>query len=164
MSRDYSKGPTFIKRAKHRKGHGVHSPFAYKLITEAFGARECPAGARELYDALTSAGIKKRHAVSISSVYDFCGFDGYAIDAPAENVDNSVTISIAGPSCGVSYILSLAESMREGCALCITLPRQSERKELCARLVSEHNGMSLENRVMLLLFYGRGLNRQHIRL
>lgn len=165
MGRDYSRGPLFIRRIKHRKGHGVHSPFAYSLATEVLRRRECGDHARELCDKLLLNGLQKKYAVRIANLCEFCGFGAYAIDDAPENVNNSATILIATPSATLPNILTLAGSARKGDAVCVTMPRKGrERRALCERLAGRHEGMSIESRGMLLLFYDKGLNQQHIRV
>ena len=58
-----------------------------------------------------------------------------------------------------------AEAHRTQTTLCILAPRDERaRNRQCRRLVSEHNGTSVDNRGYLLLFNVEGLPKQHFSL
>ena len=54
-----------LSRARHFRGHGVHSPFVYGLVREAFMFHRLRDGEHCLYDALRRVGIFHRRAVQL---------------------------------------------------------------------------------------------------
>ena len=54
-----------LSRARHFRGHGVHSPFVYGLVREAFMFHRLRDGEHCLYDALRRVGIFHQRAVQL---------------------------------------------------------------------------------------------------
>ncbi|WP_418660487.1 hypothetical protein [Alistipes putredinis] len=68
-----------LSRARHFRGHGVHSPFVYGLVREAFMFHRLRDGEHCLYDALRRVGIFHRRAVQLQNAFLYCGYRTFAI-------------------------------------------------------------------------------------
>ncbi|MFR9620239.1 MAG: hypothetical protein SNH63_03335 [Rikenellaceae bacterium] len=68
-----------VVRLRHRRGHGVHSPYIYSIVREVF-MRRTPIVHTSLGDDLQRCGVKGRMAVELQNVYVHCGYRSYVID------------------------------------------------------------------------------------
>ena len=57
-------------RVRHFRGHGVHSPFAYRLVREVFMKRRHLHAAGPRCEALRQAHVGKHTARMAQAVYD----------------------------------------------------------------------------------------------
>ena len=78
-----------LARARHFRGHGVHSPFVYALVREVFMRRGFPAGDRAFYEALRAAGVSARRATELQNLLHHCGYATFGVNC-AEAVELNV--------------------------------------------------------------------------
>ncbi len=67
-----------LRRLRHYRGHGIHSPLVYGLVREVFMRRVQAEG--DLYDTLRQAGMRPCHASEVSRVYHRLGCDRFTAD------------------------------------------------------------------------------------
>ena len=178
-----------LSRARHFRGHGVHSPFVYGLVREAF--------------------IFHRRAVQLQNAFLYCGYRTFAIcEGKAEPVrtlpdaefekgnstfvidegrgclqvtpgrENEAKNSTFGLNCAGPYDMVIltrnfpaedlpaaaARAARTGATLCVMNPYHgSARGEACRRIVREHRSTTVDNRGYLLVFNNH-LPKQHFKL
>ncbi len=66
--------PRFIKRIRHWRGHGVHSPMVYALVRNVFMKRRVVGGGNSgsVYETLRRHGAGKRTAAELHNLHDYC--------------------------------------------------------------------------------------------
>lgn len=145
--------PSRIKRARHFRGHGVHSPFVYAIVRQVFMCSGFLNEERDVYNALLSQGIAKRRARELQNLVVHCKYGVVGVDCPIDEFVKSdmvvVTTDVATES-----LQSLAQAATEAkITLCIMSPSlDRERDDACKAIVKEHRCTSIDNRGYLLLF------------
>ena len=144
-------------RVRHFRGHGIHSPFAYRLVREVFMKRRHLHAAGPLCDALRQAHVGKHTARMAQAVYDYDACEGFSLDRAArEGGGSGMYCCVSGP------IPPVTEGYR---VVALFRPRASrERYRQCLEAVARHGGLSLDCRSILFLFTDRGLSKEHIKL
>lgn len=152
-------------RIRHRKGEGIHSPFAFGIVSEAFAGRNIADGGRELYDALRAKGVSRKYAVRMQNLYTYVGFDKFAADV-CEPLSCGQVLYIMTPAVDEQSVRGLLEKIGPcGSAVCLTRSRKNnERYRFCMSVVEGHFGMSMDITGCILLYFRHGLSKQHIKL
>ena len=149
-----------IARLKHRKGHGVHSPFVYGFVRKALMIKTlCEESGTALYDSLIAVGLKEKRARELHNVLSYIEGKSYSIN----EVEGDLSILLADYPTNQLRV-ALATAKTEGVALVICQPylnreRQNEIKEL----VAEHRSTTVDNRAYIV-FFNNHLPKQHYRL
>ena len=145
-----------LARARHFRGHGVHSPFVYALVREVFMRNGLLPGDRALYDALRGAGVAERRAVQLQNLAIHAGYATFGLN----RADGALVVAL--PGLPQEELLKLAEeTKRSGATLAVMMPcARLERQLLSRKLVAMHDSTSVDNRAYLLLFNNR-LPKQH---
>jgi hypothetical protein len=68
---------TSLVRLRHRRGHGIHSPFVFRLAREVF-YRPHKGQCNEMCQALIAAGIRPKHACEAERLCRQLGMDGFS--------------------------------------------------------------------------------------
>lgn len=140
---------TQLRRARHFRGHGVHSPYVYNIVRKVFMQSRLVAESRDLYDALMARGIAPRRCVQLQNLVAHCGYGSWRIDA-MEHCDMVVC------TLGVTYehLAKYAAFAREQrLTLCIMSPYDNaNRWAVCRKIVEEHRSTTVDNRAYLLVF------------
>ena len=157
--------PANIKRARHFRGHGVHSPFVYAIVRQVF---MCSAlyddSATDLYDALLSRGVVKRRAIQLQNLMTHCRYQSFAIDCSMEQMQG-VDMVVATLDVAADELSKMAEVARQiNCTLCVISPSfDKNRDKACRAIVAAHQCTSIDNRGYLLIFNNH-LPKQKFRL
>lgn len=141
--------PTHLRRARHFRGHGVHSPYIYNIVRKVFMQSKLVADARDLYDALVARGIVLRRCVQLQNLVEHCGYKSWGIDAQAE-----CDILVCTLSTTYAHLQEYVEYAREHkLTLCIMDPyNNANRWEVCRTIVEQHRSTTVDNRAYLLVF------------
>ena len=159
-------GSVRAANVRHYRGHGVHSPFVYALVRKVFMRRGVESDDRTLYADLMLRRVSRRRATQLQNLYTHCGYANYLFADEQTNALDGVELCIIPREYQIEQLERLtAEAHRTHTTLCILAPRdERDRSRQCRRLVSEHNGTSVDNRGYLLLFNVEGLPKQHFSL
>ena len=145
--------PSHLKRARHFRGHGVHSPYVYNIVRQVFMRSAFIADDRTLYDALLAKGVAKRRALQLQNLMEHLRYESFSIDCTAAEVGKSNIAIVTIDQSPELFPALAAEARTTGTTLCIIAPSlDSERDAMCKRLVEEHPCTSVDNRGYLLLF------------
>lgn len=146
---------------RHGRGYGVHSPFLYRIVREAMMPRGVMEGDTTLFDALRSKGVGRRTATRLHNLHVVENYKVWGIDECKGG-----GLMVATPECEESRVGEMIRTLGEqGGALCVLHPVGNRpRRELCRRLVAEHNSMSASKVGFTLFFSRHDLRKQHITL
>ncbi len=147
-------------RARHFRGHGVHSPFVYGLVRRVFMAHRLLTEEHPLYDALRAAGVSERRARELQNLMTHCGYRSFAID------EDTAELRILTPRLHPATCTALVRRAAAAGATVVLLDpyADTERRRLCGSMVATHRSTSVDNRGYLLLFNDRRLPKQHFRI
>lgn len=149
------------KHLRHRFGFGVHSPMLYRVVRGAMMPRNIKGDDRQLYEALLSAGVKRRTAVRLQNLYTLERHTSWSIDGPV----GEGALGVATTRASEQQARAMAESNNRNhhSTLCIIHPAGcTSRRALCRRLTAEHRAMSASKPSFTLLFSRDDLHKQHI--
>lgn len=149
-----------IARIKHRKGHGVHSPFVYGFVRKALMAKTlCEESGTALYDSLIAENMKEKRARELHNLLAYIEGQSYSIN----EVEGDLSILLADyPT--EQLRSALAKAKAEGVALAICQPYLNrERQNEVKALIDEHRSTTVDNRAYIL-FFNNHLPKQHYRL
>ena len=149
-----------IARLKHRKGHGVHSPFVYGFVRKALMTKTlCEGSGTALYDSLIAVGLKEKRARELHNVLSYIEGQSYSIN----EVEGDLSILLADyPTEQLRAALATAKT--EGVALVICQPYLNrERQNEVNALVAEHRSTTVDNRAYIV-FFNNHLPKQIFRL
>ena len=149
-----------LSRIKHRKGHGVHSPFVYGFVRKVLMAKTlCEGSGTDLYDSLVAVGVSEKRARELHNLLVYVEGQSYSIN----EVECDLSILLADyPTEQLREACEVAR--REGVTLVIGQPYLNrERQQEVAALMTEHHSTTVDNRAYVLFFNNR-LPKQHYRL
>jgi len=152
--------PSYLRRARYFRGHGVHSPYVYGVVREVFMRRELLRAEHPLHDRLLELGVPRRRAVQLDNLVVHCGYDSWAVDS-LERVD----MIVATLATTYEHLEEYARYAREvGATLCIIAPyNNAQRWGVVRSLIEAHPSTTVDNRGYLLVFNNH-LPRQRYRL
>ena len=149
-----------ISRIKHRKGHGVHSPFVYGFVRKVLMVKTLNEGSgTALYDNLVAVGMREKRARELHNLLAYIEGQSYSIN----EVGSDLSIVLADyPTSQLREALATAKA--EGVALVICQPYLNrERQNEVKALIAEHCSTTVDNRAYIVFFNNR-LPKQHYRL
>ena len=149
-----------IRRWRHLRGHGVHSPYIYAIVRQVFMCRELRATNHDLYDALIDLGVTRRRACELQNLVEHCNYQTWAIDEL-----KAADLIVATMKTTYDELNKYAEFARqEGKTLCIISPYDNaNRWSVSQRIIAEHTSTTVDNRGYLLVFNNH-LPKQEFRL
>ena len=141
--------PSYLRRARHFRGHGVHSPYVYSIVRQVFMQRKLQKEDHSLYTQLLNKGISTRRATQLTNLTMHCNFTSWSIDGLDRCDILFATLDVAH-----SELMGYADYAREhGITLCIMSPyNNAQRWETCSTIIDNHPCTTVDNRAYLLLF------------
>ena len=154
--------PERVARARYFRGHGVHSPFVYRLVRQAFMRRGLLTDEPVLYEALLQRGFGKKRAVQLQNLYTLCDYRAFSIDDLETNCDLCLLTEAVSENRTREVVERAA---RRHTTVAVMSPYEGrERAALCRELVDNHSCTSVDKRAFLLLFTDPNLPKQHYRI
>ncbi len=158
---------SWFKRKRFWRGHGVHSPFVYNMVRDAFMGKKLIDGKAELYDLLRSSNIAtKRTAREIQNLYTYCKHRGHTIyDSQADLSQTEMVILRS--CCSESHIQQVAaalEGSEHKAAVIISPHSSSSRHKMCMRICDKHQGVSIDKFNILILVFDDHYLKQHYKI
>ena len=149
-----------ISRIKHRKGHGVHSPFVYGFVRKALMVKTLAEGAgTALYDSLIAADTKEKRARELHNLLAYIEGQSYSIN----EVEGDLSILLADyPTDQLRAAYEAAAAEHVTLVVCQPYLNRERQSEVRA-LVEMHRSTTVDNRAYILFFNNR-LPKQHYRL
>ena len=154
--------PSRVARVRYFRGHGVHSPFVYRIVRQVFMKREFLNEERAVYEALLAHQVAHKRAMQLQNLAVHCAYRTFAIDAWSEEADwLLLTPALSEEQSRV--LIHHAATCGKMVAL-LTPYAGRERSEFCKAVIEEHRCTSVDNRGFLLLFTHPDLPKQHYRI
>lgn len=158
--KDISYLPSYLSRARHFRGHGVHSPFVYSVVRHVFMQKRLYNTSSELYTTLLKHGVATRRCVQLANLVEHCKYGSWCIDSMEEKQLIVATLDTVASELE-SYA---AYAHKQGATLCIMSPYNNrERWESCLKIINAHPSTTVDNRAYLLIFNNH-LPKQRFRL
>lgn len=154
--------PQRVARVRYFRGHGVHSPFVYQLVRQAFMKGKLQTSEPVLYEALVQRGFVKKRAVQLQNLYSHCDYRSFSIDS----LENPCDLCLLTEAIGEQETIELVEraAMRHTTVALMSPYNGRKRTDLCRRLTEAHPCTSVDKRAFLLLFSDSKLPKQHYRI
>ncbi|MBQ2026800.1 MAG: hypothetical protein II214_02755 [Alistipes sp.] len=149
-----------ISRIKHRKGHGVHSPFVYGFVRKVLMTKTlCEESGTALYDTLLANDVAEKRARELHNT--LCYIEGQSYSINEVECDLSILLEDYPTE---QLRAAYEEAKRESVTLAIYQPYLNrERQNEVKALIDEHRSTTIDNRAYILFFNNR-LPKQHYRL
>ena len=151
-------------RMRHLRGHGIHSPFVYSLIREAFMKRKLTDGGDTgLYSELIKYGAGKHSARELQNLHSYCKYKEHVIIAGSDAGIKTGSLNIIFPGSDAFDIIS--GGFGEPAAIVVMYPyTDSAQRKLCAQLIARKECASVDRRKYMVFFYDNKLQVQHFKL
>ncbi len=151
---------------RHFRGHGVHSPFVYRVVREAaMRKREIIGEDQSLYNQLRTLGISRKRSVQVQNLYTICGCKEFVVDGIEGSIESG-TMWIISAATEPTQITTLTEQVGPAeSIICILYPRNSASRYRATRqAIDAHNGLSIDNIGFVSLHCNDKRLKQHIRI
>lgn len=154
--------PSRVARARYFRGHGVHSPFVYRMVRQVFMKRDFLTDERTLYEALTACRVPHRRALQLQNLAAHLGYGAFCLNAWSERADWLLLTPQVTTDAVREWVARAAAC---GQTVALLAPyEQHEWARLCRTLIDEHRCTSVDNRGFVLLFTHPDLPKQHYRI
>lgn len=153
-----------VKRARHFRGHGVHSPFVYSIVRQVFMSSKFITDdsyyTTIVYGALLEQQIPHKRALQLANLCAYCGYREISYGRPCA-ADLIIVPQGVDPENFAPYVQIAGEC---GATLVIMMPYLNNKRDMaCREIVAQHKCTTVDNRGYLLIFNNH-LPKQHFRL
>lgn len=147
-------------RVRHFRGHGVHSPFAYRMVRTIYMKRRSLPACGTIYDAMRHAKCDRNGARLVQAIFNDTGCDSCILNGHLITTNGCDSKCLAIQT-GLQYITNDSNVY----ITCFAMPRRNKPYyQACMEAVKNHDGMSMDLRSVILLFHDDRLNKEHIKL
>lgn len=154
--------PSQVARVRYFRGHGVHSPFVYRMVRQVFMKRKLLTDERQLYDALVACRVPQRRAVQLQNLAAHLGYTSFRLDAWDAEAEWLLLTAQVEAETTREWV---ARAAANGQTVALLNPYHGrERAHLCKTLIEAHGCTSVDNGGFVLLFTHSALPKQHYRL
>ncbi len=149
-----------LRRLRHFRGHGVHSPYIYSIVRNVFMSRDLQeAGDGGLLEELMTQPIDRRLRVELHNLYVHCGYASYAINPEQGSARHYLIFMSDAPRSQVERVV--AESRESGSTVVILRGKRNlERDLMLDSIVREHHSTTVDRGAYLLILNNH-LPKQH---
>lgn len=154
-----------LRRLRHLRGKGVHSPFMYGVVRNVFLPKKIMGQDCEFYDELRRKGVKKRNAVLLQNLYDYCGSNEYFFSGNEKLLSATMSgrsICIVNSHDAADTVLDMAEMLdgTDSVLVWIARDRCHSKREVVGKICRSRHCVTVNRRSMIIVFFDRKLNRQ----
>lgn len=152
-------------RMGHWRGRGVHSPFAYCFTRKVFMERRHASCSGDIYDLLSNVGVRRETSRLVQAAYTYLECGAYGIgsfaSSAAKNVSSRCALHVFTPETEEE----IGKDWPDETVICLVSPfRNAAWYETCLKAIAAHEGMSIDCRSVIFLFFFKGLNKEYIKL
>ncbi len=150
-----------LKRLRHRKGHGVHSPYIYSIVREVFMTKSHNKTSTPLLETLKNINIKDKVSHQIDNLASHCGYTNFSVDSLKDGCQLIICTTAINPDSTLDIINCSAQS---GTTVVVISPYSShEREVLIGKIIESHLSTTIDKREYLVIFNNH-LPKQHFEL
>lgn len=150
-----------LSRAKHFRGHGVHSPFVYGLVRRAFMNKKLESAESPIFDALIEARVAKKRAIELQNAALYCNAKSFAIDSVECSSDFNI-LSALYPA--TEFAVPFTNAVANGTTLIVMQPYlDRQRRNALKELMLRHRSTVVDNRGYII-FFNNHLPKQYYKL
>ena len=154
-----------LGHVRHYRGHGVHSPFVYRVVREVvMRKREILGDDKALFVTLRSMGVSRKRSAQLQNFYSMCGCGRYVVDNEWFEQKADGVMWIISKRAEPAMIANV-EQMIDGhrMVVCVVYPRStSKRYKATRRAIGEHHGLSIDSIGFVVLMCNDNRLKQHI--
>ncbi len=138
-----------ISRLRHKRGHGVHSPYIYNIVREVFMGRSSTPLESPFARELLSLGVKARRVRELENLRHHCGLSSFGVDSL-----RGEDIVVCTMNCAEDELREIVEcAKKSGTTIVILSPHKNiSRERMCEAIIDCHSSTSLNRRGYLVLF------------
>lgn len=156
-------------RIKHFRGHGIHSPFVYSMIRQAFMKRRLTSSDASLYNDLRRVRCSRRVARQLQNVLNYCRYKDYSLITSADTSDSNTPESrliVVMHTVDVDTMRVMIHKARQyKTGVAVVYPRHNRARFIaCRKEVGSGKYLSIDNRRFILFFSEERLPVQHFKL
>ncbi len=154
-----------FKRFRHRRGHGVHSPYIYNIVRNVFMLRNVDIKQtlqnNEFFKALVDSCVESRTAMELCNLYIHCGYHNFEID-PVVEITSDVNFIVCTDRYSVQNGKSAIKKAIEVGATIAVVRKSSDkdRGAICSDYIKAHRSTTVD-RGGYVLFFNNHLPKQH---
>ena len=154
-----------LRRIKHYRGHGVHSPFVYSLVRNVLMNKSHIDGDNSLYNSLYNnliqIGVTHKRAIQLQRIMYHCGYTSFSIDNYSEGAQFCI-LSESYPT--DQLLIPFTQAVESGTTLVVLSPYYNKaRTKQVEELIASHRSTSVDNRAYII-FFNNYLPKQHYKL
>ena len=150
---------------RHYRGHGVHSPFVYRVVREAvMPKREVVGDDYSLYDTLRSLGVSRKCSAQLQNFFAISGCNSYQVDSEWADKKGDEQMWIITTATKPEVIAELPHNTEHyKSVVTIVYPRNNAaRYKATRKAIAEHHGLSIDNINFVALLCNDNREKQHI--
>lgn len=153
---------------RHTRGHGIHSPFTYRVVRQAIMKRRVldPQALRNIN--LKSLKIAKRERSIIKNIFTLNRYEDCIVVNQADTKFNMNRMYLMAESCNPEFLKRNFAMLNEGvdqCCVIITgINRNAERYKISKQAAKECPGVGLILHKMVVIFPSDKLNQNYFRV
>lgn len=145
-------------RIRHWRGHGIHSPYVYRLVREVFMDHTIAHDPHGPYDELRRMGIRKKTARQIHNLHCFSGCCEYAI-GEATKADFRI-VPAGSPHDSVAANLD----SRDGIIIVLRPYGRRATLDECKREAVRQRGLTIDKGRFFVFFPTETEPKQHFKI
>lgn len=155
-------------RIKHARGHGIHSPFTYRVVRQAIMKRKAldPQALQEIN--FKSLKIARRERVIIKNIFTLNRYEDCTVVNGTDTQFTMQHMYLMAESCNTEFLKRNLAMLNEGidqcCVIVSGINRNAERYKICKHAAQESVGVGLILHKMLVIFPSDKLNKHYFRV
>ena len=154
-------------RLNHWRGHGIHSPFMYRLVREVLVKRKVSYNPHTLPENIMNYNLLKRDTLFIRNLYAFLKYPNSII--AGEGRPDHRTFCVAPMDTPPEKIGELINAIdrngnNECCVAVLGVNKSREKYQLCRELIQKETCVSVDLYRTYLFLFDKRLQKQYYRI
>lgn len=152
-----------LRRLRHWRGKGVHSPFMYGVVRNVFLPKQISGPERGLYEESRKRGISRKDAVALQNLYGYCGVDNFMfIDGGGTPLISGRNICIVDSLDAAGAVTETASMLGGTGSVLVWLAGDRNRNKVAAaeKIYEKFHCVMAVRPSMVIMFFDNKLNKQ----
>lgn len=154
-------------RINHWRGHGIHSPFMYRLVREVLVKKRVSYNPHTLPENIINYNLLKRDTLLIRNLYSFLQYPDSVIVGEGEPGNRTFCVAPmdASPE-AIRQTIEMIRSRRynECCVAVLGVNKSLEKYQLCRRLIQTEGCVCVDLYRTYLFLFDHRLQKQYYRI